>query len=180
MKKIITMVAAVAMMFTAAGAYAQDKAPEQKRDGNPGEKIKLEKIAYLTDAIQLTTEEAEAFWPIYNKAEAEKTECMKASMTACKALKEAVKNGKSESEIAKLLDEYNTAKQAGTDIDEKYTKEYRKILSETKIAKLYLAEEGFRRHQFNRLNQGPQGPRPEGRKPEDNKGNDTKSKDTNN
>lgn len=30
------------------------------------------KIAYITDAMELTSAEAEKFWPVYNKCECEK------------------------------------------------------------------------------------------------------------
>ena len=36
-------------------------------------------------------------------------------------------------------------------IDAKYAKQYRAILSEIKVAKLFLAEESFRRSQIHRL-----------------------------
>lgn len=44
-------------------AIAQDDAP-QKRDGG---RLEALKIAYLTKQLNLTTEEAQKFWPVYNK-----------------------------------------------------------------------------------------------------------------
>lgn len=43
---------------------AQDNNEEQKADGGRVESLK---IAYLTQKLNLSTEEAEKFWPVYNK-----------------------------------------------------------------------------------------------------------------
>lgn len=45
---------------------AQDKKKDWK------DRWKAEKIAYITDAMELTSAEAEKFWPVYNKCECEK------------------------------------------------------------------------------------------------------------
>lgn len=34
---------------------------------NPGEKVRSLKIAYITQELELTTKEAEKFWPVYNE-----------------------------------------------------------------------------------------------------------------
>lgn len=116
------------------------------------EKWKAEKIAYLTDAMDLTSAEAEKFWPVYNKCEREKKNSFKAMLDAYKTLDEAIKAGKDDNEINSLIDKYIDAQTRGKDIDRKYVAEYRKILPSKKVAKLYIAEESFRRQQIHRLN----------------------------
>ena len=114
--------------------------------------MKAEKIAFLTNAMDLTSSEAEKFWPIYNRAEAEMRQSWEANMKAFIALDEGIKAGKDEKEISNLLEKYLNTQQSGKDIDAKYLKEYRKVLSNEKIAKLYIGEETFRRMQIHRLN----------------------------
>ena len=41
-----------------------------QRGGEIQEKIKAQKIAFITDKLELTSEEAQQFWPIYNEFEA--------------------------------------------------------------------------------------------------------------
>ena len=119
--------------------------------------MKAEKIAFLTNAMDLTSAEAEKFWPVYNKAEAEMRSAWGESMKAYRALEEGVRNGKDDKEISALLEKYLNAQNLGKDIDSKYLKEYRKILSNEKIAKLYIGEESFRRMQIHRLNKNDNG-----------------------
>lgn len=129
------------------GANAQEKG---KKDWN--DRWKAEKIAYLTDAMDLTSAEAEKFWPLYNKCEQEKKNSFKAVIEAYKALDEALENGKDDNEVKKLLDKYLESQNIGKDIDKKYVVEYRKVLPDKKVARLYIAEEAFRRQQIHRLN----------------------------
>lgn len=149
MKRLITIsLAAMLFLLSAAGIQAQDKS--NKKDAH--EKWKVEKIAFLTDAMELTSAEAEKFWPVYNKAEAEKKASWKQVLKAYRELDSAIDAGKDDKEIAGLLDKYISALESGKDIDGKYVTEYRKFLSDKKVAKLFIAEESFRRHQIHKLN----------------------------
>ena len=145
MKRILLILSVFLLCAQVSGA--QDKG---KKDWN--DRWKAEKIAYLTDAMDLSSSEAEKFWPVYNKCECEKKKSFKAVIEAYKALDEALKNGKDDSEIKNLLDKYLDAQDFGKDIDRKYVVEYRKVLPDKKVAKLYVAEEAFRRQQIHRLN----------------------------
>ncbi len=143
--KQITLLIAI-LTFTLTGLNAQEKGKNDWQD-----RWKAEKIAYITDAVNLTSEEAEKFWPVYNKCESEKKNSFKAVMDAYKALEDAINAGKSENELKLLLDKYIDSQEFGKEIERKYVAEYRKILSDKKIAKLYIAEESFRRQQIHRL-----------------------------
>lgn len=145
MKRILLMLTILILAAPVMGAQDKDKKDWHDR-------WKAEKIAYLTDAMDLTSAEAERFWPVYNKCESEKRNSFKALMDAYKALENAVQTGKDDSEINILLDKYLNAQDCGKKIDSKYVVEYRKILSGKKVAKLFIAEESFRRQQIHRLN----------------------------
>ena len=144
MKRITLLFALLTLIVTGIDAQNKDKHEWQDR-------WKAEKIAYLTDAVGLTSAEAERFWPVYNKCECEKRKGFNAVMEAYKNLDEAVKTGKNEEILRNLLDKYIETQESGKEIDKKYVVEYRKILSDEKVAKLYLAEESFRRQQIHRL-----------------------------
>ncbi len=154
MKKIIIMLAVLMMSAPFNGINAQDKGKKDWQD-----RCKAERVAYLTDAMELTSAEAEKFWPVYNKCESEKRNSFKAVMEAYKKLDEALQSGKNDDEIQNLLDKYLAAQDNGKNIDRKYVAEYRKILPNKKVAKLYIAEEEFRRQQIHRLRKNDNGNR---------------------
>ena len=70
---------------------------------------------------------------------------------SCKRFLAIIKNF-TDKEINTLLDKYIESQNCGKDIDSKYVLEYRKILPGKKVAKLYIAEESFRRQQIHKLN----------------------------
>ena len=57
MKKLLTFLYII--IFCTLSSYSQEKKGSK-------EKIKTLKIAYITDRLNLTPNEAEKFWPIYN------------------------------------------------------------------------------------------------------------------
>lgn len=140
--------------------------PQNSNQINWMEKMKSEKIAYITSELSLTPAEAQVFWPIYNEIEAKKLEAQKVMMGAYFAMVKAVDANAAEKDIEKLLDSYLVAKQAYEDADKDEVKQYRKVLSNKKVAKLYVAEEKFRRQQVRNM-RAPHGHgegRPEPRK----------------
>lgn len=153
MKTYIKYFMATILLLVGASAFAQGQGNRQQ--GNDWmARMRSEKIAFLTSEIGLTPEEAQAFWPIYNKAEAESSAAFDATMKAYRALEEAVRQKKSEKEISKLLDDYTTAVNNSQTANVKYVAQYKKILSAEKVAKLFVAEERFRNNQILRLQGG--------------------------
>ncbi len=55
------------LMLITVGAIAQDRGRSEKMK----EKIEAKKIAFITSGLDLTPEEAQKFWPIYNQLQAD-------------------------------------------------------------------------------------------------------------
>ena len=153
MKKIMTIFAIIATM-TCMSVSAQ---AHRGRGEDWKEKMKAEKIAFLTLEVGLTPEEAQAFWPVYNQIEAEKDEAMFAMIKAYKEMRKAIEEKKGDKEISALLDKYLEAQKKLNDIENGTAARYKAILPVEKIAKLYVAEEEFRRQQIRKLHHGGDG-----------------------
>lgn len=153
------MVAVFALMF-AANSYAQDQQMRPRRSGDEAnaagwmEKMKANRVAFLTNELDLTAEEAQVFWPVYNQAQEEKDAAFKKTRQAYRAMMTALKEGKSDKEVSALLKAYLDAAKVPTELDAEYAPEYLKVLPATKVAKLYASEEKFRKLQFQNF-QGP-------------------------
>lgn len=152
MKKIAAILSlTLAFLLMGNAASAQDNQRKGGKDWR--DRMKAEKIAFLTDAMDLTSAEAERFWPVYNKCEAEKKAAWTKVMKAYKDLQDAMDGGKvSKEDFSTLLEKYFKAWDENRGIDEKYSHEYLKILSAEKVARLYIGEENFRKQQIHRLN----------------------------
>ena len=124
----------------------------QPKKGGWQEKMMSEKIAFITMELQLTPEEAQVFWPVYNQINQKNKEAQKAMNKAYRAMVKALEEGTvSDKELNALLDDYLAAKQADAD-------QYRKVLPAKKVAKLYVAEENFRRQHIRNFKGGHKGP----------------------
>ena len=121
------------------------------------EKMMSERVAFLTMEMNLTPEEAQVFWPIYNQIHTEKDKAMHDVFSAYKTLEDAVKAGKPEKEISKLLDAYLAAKEKQSEIEKAADEKFRKVLPTEKVARLYLGEEKFRRQHIRKLHGRPDG-----------------------
>lgn len=144
--------AVVLMMLTAVTAGAQAK----KNGKNPEEwreKMKAEKVAYITSKVGLTVAEAEKFWPVYNEVSARREAAFRMEREAYRTLQQSLK-ANDEAKVAEALNAYvaavdNKDKFIGADVDA-----FRKVLPEAKVARIILAEEQFRRDQIAHLHKG--------------------------
>lgn len=153
MKKLVTLVLASCI---AVAAFAQPAGGHRHGGAKPDfEKIKAQNVAFITDQVGLTAKEAEAFWPVYNKIEAQQKELRKAEMEAYMALDKALTEGAGS--VDALLDKYLKAKEANVNLHVKNAKDYKKILSAEKAAKFFACEEKFRRQQIGRMMGGNRG-----------------------
>lgn len=120
------------------------------QEGDWQEKMRAERVAFLTTAMELTPAEAEKFWPVYNSMESERRASFGKVMRAYKALSDGVAAGKTDKELEVLVNDYTTANKNSHSIEAKYTPQLVKVLSVSKVAKLFVAEEEFRRQQIGR------------------------------
>lgn len=112
----------LAMIFSVAvHAVAQEENGEEGK--NDGGRLAAYKIAYLTKKLNLSTEEAQKFWPIYNKYE---EELRKTRMDA-RANKD------------KVID----TDQKLLDIRKRYDGEFAKAISKEKVNTFFRAEKEF-------------------------------------
>ena len=153
MKKIFTILALIIAAGTSIDSFANTRCEEDWK-----EKIRSEKIAFLTMEMNITPEEAQSFWPVYNQIEKNRGESQKAVMASYRALLEALKSDTAtEKEIDKLLDEYLAAKLAQKNVGKDDVTKFRKVLPGKKVAKLYVAEENFRRNHLRNMKGGHNG-----------------------
>lgn len=156
MKKLVSTL--LAALLLAAAALPLRAACD--RDQEWREKMESEKIAFLSTEMRLTPDEARVFWPLYNEAEKAKRQDFEKAVEAYKALQQALRDGADEAKVSACLKAYLDSKGSADRIDREFAEKYRKVLPAEKVARLFLAEEKFRREQIKKLHRG--GPKPEG------------------
>lgn len=148
MKKgyLIIITAVLALTVSCFHVKANPNHPEDWR-----QKMQCEKIAFITTETGISPEEAQAFWPVYNKVNKERDEAMHEIFKSYKNLNQAIEENRSAKEIGSLLDKYLKAQEKQRELDRKVADEYKKVLPVDKVAKVFIAEEKFRRQHIHRL-----------------------------
>lgn len=139
MKKIYIL-AFVFLFFVKLGT-----AQERRR-----EEIESFRIAYFTRQLNLTSEEAKKFWPVYNEMQAEIQKLQKERRNRHRDLRDNQDNI-SDAELEKSINEEMASRQKELDIEKKYHERFKQILSMKKLAIFYRAQEGFKRELIRKL-----------------------------
>lgn len=139
MKKIYIL-AFVFLFFVKLG-FAQEKRREE---------IESFRVAYFTRQLNLTSEEAKKFWPVYNEMQNEIQKLQKERRNRHRDLRDNQDNI-SDAELEKSIDDEMASRQKELDIEKKYHERFKQILSMKKLALYYRAQEGFKRELIRKL-----------------------------
>ena len=124
----------------------QQDAPAQEKKKYPTrEEIQSQKIAFFTQELDLSPQEAQQFWPVYNEGWKKSHDARKEINRTLKALNEALKSDTAtDKEIEALMARYFAAVKAEAQVQEETYKAISKVLPVKKAAKTSTLEEKFR------------------------------------
>ena len=121
------------------------------QDGKMREKIKSQKIAFITEKLALTPTEAQGFWPIYNKYEDQAQQIKNKELRSIKTEIRKSKGNLSEEKADKLLNRLITAENDLHEARTKLVTELKTVISSEKIIKLKASEDEFNRMLLEKL-----------------------------
>ena len=156
MKRMISLSVCL-LMAVASMAQPQGNKPNEEQRKKDFERIQSEKIAFITQELDLSPEEAQSFWPVYNQCAKESREAHKKMMEAFGEFRGKKGAALSDAEMEKKLDAYIQASKASNQVMADWYPKFKKVLPIHKVAKLYQAEEAFQMRMINNLKkrQGP-------------------------
>ena len=147
MKNRIIFIAA--FLLLSGGIFSQPTPPQQKQ-----EDVEAQRIAFITTRLNLTPEEAQKFWPVYNKYRGELEVIRKSRATELMNAKVNFSDYTDE-QINQLIENEFTYRQKELDLQKKYNDEYKKVLPVKKVAMLYRAEQLFKVKLINDVKNKP-------------------------
>ena len=161
MKRIIIV---AACLLSAVVLFAQPQGHKQNEENRKKEfeRIQAEKIAFITQELDLSPEEAQVFWPVYNQCWKEALQAHKEMRDAFDAIRGKKADDLSDAELEKKLDLYIQANEASNQVMAQWYPKFKKVLPIRKVAKLYQAEEAFQMRMINNLKKHPQRPPQDG------------------
>ncbi|MGB6268365.1 MAG: sensor of ECF-type sigma factor [Olleya sp.] len=138
MKKYIIIVLVFLVSFSGTAQLEKEKGYVKQIS----EKLKALKIAHITEQLDLTTKEAEVFWPIYNAHE-EKLNTLRTSSSEQRR-KFDLENATEEQAKKHVLDMLKIEKEK-QNTENKFISDLLNVLPATKVIKLNRAERAFKR-----------------------------------
>ncbi len=115
------------------------------QDNDRRERIKALKVAFITEQLELTSTEAQKFWPVYNDFEEKEEQLRKESYYK---RKEIDVESLSEREAKKMIEDMIVTEIKKQELRETFIKDLQKILSSKKIIKLKISEDQFNKRMF--------------------------------
>ncbi|MBZ4676825.1 MAG: hypothetical protein JG782_1445 [Anaerophaga sp.] len=142
---ILVMVFTLAQVFFISG-NAQEEESRLER-------LKSQKVAFLTERIGLSTEDAQKFWPVYNEMSEKMDELWKEKKENIKKL---YHSDESLSEAGKeaAIDEYINYELKKANLEKEYHEKFKKILTIDQVIKLYGAEHEFKKKMLHMIKGG--------------------------
>ena len=145
-----------AFLITVTTANAQQERHRYGQQGNSKyEKIEAQRVAFITQELNLTPEEAQVFWPVYNEYDAKRHELKKAFKNTENLRKTEIEK-LTEKEASQILDTQIIEAQKLLDLRKEYHARFKSVLPAVKVLELYDAEREFQKMLIERLRQHKQ------------------------
>jgi hypothetical protein len=133
----------VSFFLISIATFGQD-GPLRERFKEKKEQIKALKVAFITTELNLTSDEAAKFWPLFNAFEDKQQEIRKQKMKGFLDRKDDNSIDKlSEKDAATMLSQMESTEEELYQLKKKFVANLKGILPATKILKLKKAEEEF-------------------------------------
>jgi hypothetical protein len=120
------------------------------QQGQVRERINSERIAFFTEKIDLSQEEAEKFWPVYNEYSDRKEDINREMQKQRFSIS---RNGTnmSDAEMEESLKKYVTLQNDEHELFNEYHQKFVNILAPRKVMMLYVAEIQFKQYLLRKL-----------------------------
>lgn len=126
------------LLLVTIGISAQPRFKQKK------EQIRALKVAYITDELQLTSDEATKFWPLYYAFDDKQRELKQDKMRSyMKRFESGEVEKMSDKEAVNFLNQMESTEDELYQLRKKFIANLKMVLSPIKIIKLKKAEEGF-------------------------------------
>lgn len=118
------------------------------------DKLYAYKVAFFTKRLELTTQEAQRFWPVYNELQEMKIAVQQERAKIFRGINQNELN-MSEKELFNAGEKLIELDLKEAELNAAYHKKFREVLSPLKVVRLYQAENQYRLQLLNELRENP-------------------------
>jgi len=117
---------------------------QAQEKGSKEERIQALKVAFISEELDLTSEQSQKFWPLYNEFQTKLNKVRKNRM------KRLDVDNLSEAELELLLEKHLKAEEEKVVLSRTYIQQFKKVISIRQVVKLTQSEYRFRRELLRR------------------------------
>ena len=107
------------------------------------QELQAQKIGFFTKKLQLTTKEAQEFWPVYNDYQARKNKIIQDRRNTIRYYIQNL-NNLSEKEIEDMTGKFIRLTKEESDLLLTYHEKFKEVLPIKKVMQIYIAEEEYK------------------------------------
>ena len=141
MKRFIAITFALCALSIAAFAQWMPQRDNEEARKQGAERINSAKVAFFTQQLDLSVDEAQKFWPVYNDYNKQVDAVREASRKATMTMNDPSKKA---DELKAALKTFSDSQKKEAQLTEQYINNLMKILPVEKVAKVFSAEDMFR------------------------------------
>lgn len=130
-------IALLVIVFTLGGIATANAGIKEDR-------FKAKKVAFFTQKLNLNTEEAEVFWPVYNEYQEKKDGLFDQRKEIYNEYSKGL-NKMSNKEVGESLDKLTQISKDEAALLETYIAKFKEILPDKKVAQLFVVEEDYKK-----------------------------------
>ena len=148
----------ISLLVFLIGIFTANAQNRNQGNGPQRARIDAQKVAFITDQLQLTPEEAQKFWPVYNQFNSQKEDLNQDFMLTNQKFKKNF-DTMNDKDASDLADSYIKHAQKVVDLQKEFHGKLKDVLPPKKLLKLYNVERDFQRLLLQRLGERKPGGR---------------------
>ncbi|MGB1136061.1 MAG: hypothetical protein ACPGZQ_02295 [Flavobacteriaceae bacterium] len=153
MKKHVYLLITIGLLSANVVMGQKPEAPKDSRSDSPELKMDLKaiKTGIITQALSLTSEQAEQFWPIYRQYNEQIMALKRDQVNSLSDVQPGDVDQWNDQKVAATLKQLRQNKLKEQELVAQMEKELKSVISDKQILQLHLSEERFRRRLINRM-----------------------------
>jgi Spy/CpxP family protein refolding chaperone len=136
-----------ALLLVAAPAAHAQRGLGGRQPGQRLGQLENAKIAFITNRVSLTQDQAQKFWPLYNEFTAKRRELNRSG----RLLRRDVTEGMTDQQIRDNLTQSFALRQQELNLEKDYFDKFQKVISMRQVAQLFQAERDFTKEVIKRV-----------------------------
>ncbi|WP_242927322.1 Spy/CpxP family protein refolding chaperone [Pontibacter vulgaris] len=128
-------------------SFAGTTVSAQNTSENRQENVESAKVAFLTDKMELTPEQSQKFWPLYNEYQSKRRELTKSYRSGYRRDVDELSEQEAKARIERMFD----TREQELQLEKEYVTKFQRVITNKQLVKFYRSEREFTKLLLKRL-----------------------------